>query len=206
MYKKYLKAYLDKTISLGIILLSLPVTLPVMALLSVFNRGQVFFLQQRPGLYGRPFYIWKFKTMSDRKDAKGHLLPDKDRLTAIGKLLRKTSIDELPQLWNVLKGDISLIGPRPLLMEYLPLYSAEQARRHEVKPGISGWAQVNGRNAISWEEKFRLDVYYVDHCSFALDMRIFWMTIYNIFRAKDINSPMAATMRRFQGTSSTTIS
>ncbi|HTF81735.1 MAG TPA: sugar transferase, partial [Cytophagales bacterium] len=153
----------------------------------------------RPGLKGKPFRIMKFKTMNDKTDASGMLLPDAERLTPVGNFVRRTSLDELPQLINVLKGELSLIGPRPLLMEYLPLYSPEQARRHEVKPGITGWAQVNGRNAISWQKKFELDLYYVNHISFALDVKILYMTVLNVLQSKDINSKTAATMEKFTG-------
>ncbi len=168
-------------------------------MLAFANNGKVWFIQERPGRHAKPFYIFKFKTMNDRKDKNGELLPDSVRLTPIGKFIRKTSIDELPQLINVLKGDISLIGPRPLLMEYLPLYNSTQMRRHEVRPGISGWAQVNGRNTISWEKKFDYDIYYVDNLSFALDFKIFFLTIYNIVKSDGISSDTSATMEKFKG-------
>jgi sugar transferase EpsL len=156
--------------------------------------------QMRPGLHGRPFTFFKFRTMTEATDETGRLLPDEMRLTSFGRRLRATSLDELPQLLNVLRGDMSLVGPRPLLMEYLPLYSPKQARRHEVRPGITGWAQVNGRNAISWEEKFALDVWYVDHQSFLLDLRILAKTALRMMRPRDVNEPGAATMSKFTGT------
>ncbi len=159
----------------------------------------IFFLQTRPGLYGKSFRMVKFRTMADMKNLSGELLPDEVRSTPFGKFLRASSLDELPELWNVLKGDMSLVGPRPLLMEYLPLYTPEQARRHEVRPGITGWAQVNGRNALSWEEKFKLDVWYVDHPSFGLDMKILWMTISSVLRKSGINQKGQSTMEKFRG-------
>jgi lipopolysaccharide/colanic/teichoic acid biosynthesis glycosyltransferase len=184
--------------SLGLLLLS-----PVMLLLTVMIRQQlgtpVLFRQIRPGLRGRPFELCKFRSMSDARDEKGDLLPDAERLGSFGRLLRRSSLDELPQLWNVLKGDMSLVGPRPLLMEYLPLYSKEQARRHEVRPGITGWAQVNGRNAISWEERLALDVWYVDHRSLWLDLKILGMTMSRVFRRSGISQPGHETMPKFCG-------
>lgn len=163
------------------------------------GKGGVFFTQQRPGKDEVVFKLLKFKTMNDKRDANGDLLPDAARLTAIGKFIRKTSLDELPQLWNVLKGDMSLIGPRPLLVEYLEFYSDEQKRRHEVRPGITGWAQVNGRNAISWEQKFEYDIWYVDNCSFVLDIRILWMTVLKVFKREGINATDSVTMSKFTG-------
>jgi lipopolysaccharide/colanic/teichoic acid biosynthesis glycosyltransferase len=163
------------------------------------GKGGVFFTQQRPGKDEVVFKLLKFKTMNDQRDAKGDLLPDAERLTAIGKFIRKTSLDELPQLWNVLKGDMSLVGPRPLLVQYLPLYTDEQKRRHLVKPGITGWAQVNGRNAISWEEKFKLDVWYVDNVSFFLDVKILFLTIKKVFVREGISAQGHATMDFFKG-------
>lgn len=163
------------------------------------NRGSVFFFQQRPGVNSLPFKIIKFKTMRDAFDENGNPLPDEERLTSVGKMVRSASIDELLQLINVLKGDMSLVGPRPLLMQYLERYSAEQTRRHEVKPGITGWAQVNGRNAISWEEKFKLDVEYVYNQSFGMDSKILWMTFLNVIKRKDISSNGHATMEEFNG-------
>jgi lipopolysaccharide/colanic/teichoic acid biosynthesis glycosyltransferase len=168
----------------------------------IANRGEPFFFQPRPGLNGRIFRIVKFRTMNNRRDAKGELLPDAERLTPVGSFVRKTSLDEIPQLINVLKGDMSLIGPRPLLVEYLPLYSREQSRRHDVRPGITGWAQVNGRNAIDWETKFRLDVWYVDHLSFLLDLKIIWLTVLKVFRSEGISAAGSATMEKFTGSSS----
>jgi len=163
----------------------------------------VLFVQQRPGFHGAPFYLYKFRTMKNTQNSMGSPLPDEIRLTATGRILRKLSLDELPQLFNVLKGDLSFVGPRPLLMEYLPRYSAEQARRHEVKPGITGWAQVNGRNAITWEEKFTLDVWYVDHQSILLDIRIIFMTIWKILKREGINQPGHTTMEEFLGSDKT---
>ena len=179
------------------------VLLPLMALIAILVRIQlgapILFRQTRPGLHGRPFRIYKFRTMNDRQDADGVLLSDADRLTSFGSWLRRTSLDELPQLLNVLKGELSFVGPRPLLMEYLPLYNSEQARRHEVRPGITGWAQVNGRNTLSWEERFRLDVWYVDHRSFRLDMKILWLTLLKVVRAEGISQPGQVTMEKFKG-------
>lgn len=172
-------------------------------LILVFMGRPILFKQQRPGLHAKPFYVLKFRTMNDKCDEKGNLLPDEDRVTLLGKILRKLSLDELPQLINVIKGDMSLVGPRPLLMEYLPLYSPEQARRHEVRPGITGWAQVNGRNAISWEKKFELDVWYVDNQSFWLDLKIILLTILRVLQTKDINSsPNQISTEKFRGNSS----
>ena len=177
---------------------------PVLAVLALLVRTRlgspVLFRQARPGRDGRIFAMWKFRTMTDARDAVGVLRPDAERLTAFGRWLRATSLDELPELWNVIRGDMSLVGPRPLLVEYLPLYSPEQARRHEVRPGITGWAQINGRNALSWEEKFRLDVWYVDHCSFLLDLRILVRTVAKVFVREGIAAAGEATMPRFTGT------
>lgn len=170
------------------------------ALLVRYKLGKpVIFKQQRPGLNGQPFYLYKFRTMTDERDSNGILLPNEERHTAFGRLIRKFSLDELPQLVNVLKGDLSLVGPRPLLMEYLPLYSPEQARRHEVKPGITGWAQVNGRNAISWEDKFRFDVWYVDHQSLWLDIKILWRTLFKVLKSEGVNLSEKVTVERFRG-------
>lgn len=184
--------------SIGLMLLS-----PIILLTALFVRiklgSPVLFKQQRPGLHARPFYVIKFRTMTDQTDSEGRLLPDEVRLTPFGKLLRNLSLDELPQLFNVLKGDLSLVGPRPLLMEYLPHYTPEQARRHEVKPGITGWAQVNGRNAISWDEKFKLDVWYVDNQSFWLDLKILWMTVIKVFKREGISQEGQASAEKFQG-------
>ncbi|HJC95111.1 MAG TPA: sugar transferase, partial [Candidatus Phocaeicola gallinarum] len=178
----------------------LPVLLLITVGLHVANKGAgAFFFQERPGRYGKLFKVIKFKTMTDERDEQGQLLPDAERLTKIGKIVRSLSIDELPQLVNVLKGDMALIGPRPLLPQYLPLYSKEQARRHEVRPGITGWAQVHGRNAISWTKKFELDVWYVDHCSFLLDVKIFFLTIKKVLVREGISQEGQATMEYFNG-------
>ena len=203
MYSKIFKPSLDFLISLLALLILLPLFLLTTLLLTIANSGRPFFTQTRPGKHARPFKVIKFKTMNDKRDKAGHLLPDAQRLTPVGKFIRKTSLDEIPQLINVLKGDMSLIGPRPLLMEYLPLYSKEQARRHEVRPGITGWAQVNGRNAISWEQKFKYDLYYVDNCSFVLDMVIFIKTIEKVFKSEGISQQGQATMEFFKGTKNT---
>ncbi|WP_041585092.1 sugar transferase [Syntrophus aciditrophicus] len=176
---------------------------PLLCLLALLIRcrlgAPVFFTQQRPGLKGKPFFLYKFRTMTDARNSAGSLLPDAERLTRFGRFLRSTSLDELPELWNVLKGEMSLVGPRPLLMEYLGRYTLEQARRHEVRPGITGWAQVNGRNTLSWEDKFKLDVWYVDHVSISLDIRIIVMTIWKIFKREGINQPGQATAEKFMG-------
>ena len=201
MYPRFFKRLLDFLISLVALLLVGWLLLLAALFLHFANKGAgAFFLQERPGKDGRIFKIIKFKTMTDERDAAGNLLPDAQRLTRVGRFVRSTSIDELPQLLNVLKGDMSLIGPRPLLVQYLPLYSLEQSRRHEVRPGITGWAQVHGRNAISWQEKFKLDVWYVDHCTFATDLKVLWLTIVNVLKRKDINSATSATMEAFDGT------
>ena len=183
---------------LGLIALALPLLL-LMALIRRRLGSPVFFRQTRPGLHGQPFEMVKFRTMTDACGPDGALLPDAERLTPFGRFLRSTSLDELPELWNVLKGDMSLVGPRPLLMEYLPLYSPEQARRHAVRPGVTGWAQVNGRNAISWEEKFALDTWYVDHQSLLLDMKILWLTVKKVLVREGISAAGEATMGKFTG-------
>ena len=189
MYRHFFKRFLDIFASLIILVLLSPILLVISIWLHFANKGAgVFFYQQRPGFHGELFSIIKFKSMTDEKDSEGNLLPNEQRITKIGALLRKTSFDELPQFINVLKGDMSMIGPRPLVIRYLDLYTPEQARRHDVRPGITGWAQVNGRNAISWTRKFELDVWYVDHVSLWLDMKIVYMTVVNILRRKDINS------------------
>lgn len=200
MYKRYFKRLLDFILSL-LALLILCIPLGIVALwLHFANKGAgVFFLQERPGKDGRIFRVIKFKTMTDERDADGQLLPDEVRLTKIGRIVRSTSIDELPQLINVLKGDMSLIGPRPLLVQYLPLYNKEQTRRHEVRPGITGWAQCHGRNAISWTEKFRLDVWYVDHCTFKTDLEVIFTTIKKVLVREGISSDTSATMEPFMG-------
>ena len=201
-YARFIKPTIDYVLALVGLLVTLPITLPVALLLCVANQGNPFFRQLRPGRFEKPLRIIKFKTMNDRRGPDGELLPDADRLTPIGAFVRRTSLDELPQLWNVLCGQLSLVGPRPLLMEYLPLYNAEQRQRHLVKPGITGWAQVNGRNTISWEEKFRYDVEYVANLSFAMDVRVLAKTIANVLRAKDINSATTVGMHKFEGTPS----
>lgn len=199
MYKNLLKRVIDFLIALsGLILLS-PVFLIVLVVLYFQNDGKPFFFQRRPGLNEKMFNIIKFKTMTDKKDSKGNYLPDADRLTPMGSFIRQTSLDEIPQLINVLKGDMSLIGPRPLLPQYLPLYNESQKRRHEVRPGITGWAQVNGRNAISWAKKFELDVWYIDHVSFALDCKILLLTVKKVFKKEGINKEGQATTEAFNG-------
>lgn len=188
MYKYFFKRLIDFVIVLSALLIIWPVLLVIYIWLTIANKGAgALFFQERPGKNGKIFKVIKFKTMTDERDLNGNLLPDEVRLTKVGKFVRSTSIDELPQLINVLKGDMALIGPRPLLVQYLPLYSKEQARRHEVRPGITGWAQCNGRNAISWTKKFELDVWYVDHCSFILDLKIIFLTIKKVLFREDIN-------------------
>jgi lipopolysaccharide/colanic/teichoic acid biosynthesis glycosyltransferase len=199
MYKLLFKRVIDLLIALIVIALVMPLLIIVIFLLALHNRGNVFFVQKRPGKNEKIFGLIKFKTMRDLFDSEGKPLPDKDRITPIGKFIRKTSIDELPQLFNVLKGDMSLIGPRPLLIKYLPLYSDFQKRRHIVKPGITGWAQVNGRNTISWQKKFEHDVYYVGHLSFMLDVKILFATFVKVFKAADINADKLTTMQPFNG-------
>ena len=184
--------------ALGLLALALPL-LALIALVRIKLGRPVFFRQTRPGLHGQPFQMVKLRTMTDARGPDGALLPDAERLTPFGRFLRSTSLDELPELWNVLRGDMSLVGPRPLLMEYLPLYTPEQARRHAVRPGITGWAQVNGRNALSWEEKFALDVWYVDHQSLWLDIRILWMTARKVLAREGISAAGEATMGKFTG-------
>jgi undecaprenyl phosphate N,N'-diacetylbacillosamine 1-phosphate transferase len=200
LYSKYLKPLFDFIISVIAFIILLPIFLIVFIILLIANNGKAFFLQRRPGLNVKVFKVIKFKTMNDKKDKNGNLLPDAKRLTGAGKFIRKTSLDEIPQLLNVIKGDMSLIGPRPLLVEYLPLYNEIQNRRHEVKPGITGWAQVNGRNAISWEQKFDYDVWYVDHLSFFLDLKILILTIKKVFKREGISQKGEATMDYFRGT------
>jgi lipopolysaccharide/colanic/teichoic acid biosynthesis glycosyltransferase len=201
-YARYGKRLLDVALAAPLLALALPLLLPVALALALQNRGAWLFRQRRPGLHGRSFVLVKLQTMTSQRDALGHLLPDADRLTRLGRWVRAASLDELPQLWNVLHGDISLVGPRPLLEQYLPLYSPEQARRHEVRPGITGWAQVNGRNAISWEQKFAFDVWYVDHLSFWLDLRILWLTGARVFSAAGVTAPGQATTTAFTGSPS----
>lgn len=219
MYKHFFKRVIDFTIALVALLIIWPILLIVAIWLHFANKptaspqpspkgtgvdvapwwSNAFFTQERPGLHGKIFKVIKFKTMTDERDADGNLLPDADRLTRVGRFVRSTSIDELPQLINVIRGDMALIGPRPLLVQYLPLYSPEQARRHDVRPGITGWAQVNGRNAISWQRKFELDVWYVDHCTLATDLRILFLTIKKVLTRADINQAGQATMEAFNG-------
>ena len=201
MYKKIIKPVIDIIIALLIIVLLSPVMLLLVVLLALNNSGTPFFVQRRPGKHGKIFKIIKFKTMNDRRDPEGNLLPDSERLTPIGAFVRKTSLDEIPQLLNVIKGDMSLIGPRPLLPRYLDLYNDFQRRRNEVKPGITGWAQVNGRNSISWKRKFELDVWYVDHLSFLLDMKILLLTVKKVFISEGINEEGQATATEFTGNS-----
>ena len=193
------KRVFDCILTIFLILLLFPILLLLAFLVQLFHGSPVIFEQVRPGLHGKAFTIYKFRTMSSARDTEQNLLPDHDRLTPFGRFLRATSLDELPELFNVLKGDMSLVGPRPLLMEYLPLYSFEQNRRHEVKPGMTGWAQINGRNAISWEEKFRYDVWYVDNCSLWLDLKILAMTVLNVVMRKGINQQGQATVEAFKG-------
>ena len=210
MYKHFFKRVFDFCISLIALIILSPFLLIISVWLYIANGkgsssleggvwGRLFFTQERPGKDAKIFKVIKFKTMTDERDFEGNLLPDEQRLTKVGKFVRSTSIDELPQLINVLKGDMALIGPRPLLPQYLPIYSPEQARRHEVRPGISGWAQCHGRNAISWTEKFKLDVWYVDHCTLWTDIRSVFITIKNVLMRKDINSATSATMEFFNG-------
>jgi len=201
LYCNFFKRPFDFLTSLLLFIFLLPFFLLVSVLLCFFNEGKVFFLQPRPGLNGKVFRVIKFKTMNDRRNSSGQLLPDADRLTALGKFIRKTSLDEIPQLLNVIKGDMSLVGPRPLLVEYLPLYDKTQKRRHEVRPGITGWAQVNGRNAISWPQKFAYDVYYVDNVSLMMDIKILFLTVKKVFVSEGINSATSVTMEKFTGES-----
>ena len=200
MYSCFLKRFIDFVVVFLVLAIIWPILLSIVIWLHFTNKGAgAFFTQERPGKHGEIFKVIKFKTMTDERDEDGNLLPDERRLTKIGKFVRSTSIDELPQLINVLKGDMALIGPRPLLPQYLPLYSKEQARRHEVRPGITGWAQVNGRNAIRWTKKFELDVWYVDHCSFLLDLKIIFLTVKKVFVREGISSDTSATMEPFIG-------
>ncbi len=200
LYHNIFKRILDITFSfLATISFSVIIVILCLFLFFANKRNSVFFTQPRPGKNGKIFRLVKFKTMTDKRDESGNLLPDEKRLTRLGKFMRSTSLDELPQLWNILKGDMSFIGPRPLLVEYLPLYTQKQARRHEVKPGMTGWAQVNGRNRISWKEKFEYDVWYVDNLSLSLDFKIFIMTILKVFKREGINSDNNTTMELFNG-------
>lgn len=200
MYKNFFKRIIDFTIVFIALLIIWPILLIITIWLHFANKGAgAFFTQERPGKDGKIFKVIKFKSMTDERDENGKLLPDTQRLTKVGKFVRSTSIDELPQLINVLKGDMALIGPRPLLVQYLPLYSKEQARRHEVRPGITGWAQVNGRNAISWQKKFELDVWYVNNCTLWTDIKIIWITIMKVIKRADISQEGQATMEAFNG-------
>lgn len=200
LYRHWGKRFLDFVLTVPALIMLAPV-IAVIALLVRLNLGSpVIYRQKRPGLHGNVFTFYKFRTMKDDRDVQRNFLPDEKRLTSFGEFLRRTSLDELPGLWNVLKGDMSLVGPRPLLVEYLDRYTPEQAKRHEVSPGITGWAQVNGRNAISWEEKFKYDVWYVDNLSFWLDLKIIGMTIWKILNREGINQPGQATMEEFKGT------
>jgi sugar transferase EpsL len=194
-----IKRLFDICVSVAAIVLLSPLLLITMLVTRIKLGGPIFFRQQRPGLHGQSFEMVKFRTMADTRNSDGNLLSDGERLTAYGRFLRSTSIDELPELWNVLKGDMSLVGPRPLLMEYLPLYSAEQRRRHEVRPGVTGWAQINGRNAISWDEKFAFDIWYVDNRSFFLDLKIVFLTAKNVLFRRGVNATGSSTMPKFTG-------
>jgi len=199
MYRRFFKRLIDFFAALcGLILFS-PIIGTIIVVLYSVNQGKVFFFQDRPGKNGKIFRIVKFKTMNDKKDSHGNLLPDLERLSKTGRFIRNTSLDEIPQLWNVLKGEMSIVGPRPLLIEYLPLYDKNQVRRHEVRPGITGLAQVNGRNAISWQQKFQWDVWYVNHLSFRLDAKIIYKTILKVFRSEGINAGQTITMEKFTG-------
>ena len=204
LYKLLFKRFLDFLISLIAFLILSPIFITIVILLLFFNEGKPFFFQKRPGKNNKIFTIFKFKTMNDRKDESGNLLPDSIRLTPVGKFIRKTSLDEIPQLMNVLIGDMSLVGPRPLLPEYLEHYTPMQARRHLVRPGITGWAQVNGRNLISWEKKFEYDVWYVDNLSFSLDIKILFKTLFKAFKREGINAQNVATVEKFTGSAGNT--
>lgn len=204
MYQKYIKRVLDIMVSLTALIVLSPVLIIVAVLVHTKLGSPVIFHQDRPGYHEKVFRLCKFRTMTDTRDENGELLPDEVRLTAFGKALRATSLDELPELWNILKGDMSLIGPRPLLVKYLPLYNAFQKHRHDVKPGLTGWAQVNGRNAITWEQRFEYDVYYVKHLSFWMDLKIMFLTVAVVFRHSGISSATDATMEAFTGTKNST--
>ena len=199
MYQSLFKPLFDRTCALILLLVTSPVIIVVAAILYVVNRGKIWFRQERPGKDGAIFTVIKFRTMTDERDLHGNLLPDKERLTPVGTFVRKTSLDELPQLFNVLVGDMSFVGPRPLLVEYLALYNPEQLRRHHVKPGITGWAQVNGRNTVLWPQRFAYDIWYVDHLSFGLDLRILFLTVLKVLKAEGINSETSVTMEKFNG-------
>ena len=194
-----MKRFFDIVAAVFLLILASPIVLAVAAAIRFSMGSPVLLRQVRPGRYGRPFAFYKFRTMREERDSKGQLLPDSERITPLGRWLRKTSLDELPQLFNVLQGDMSLVGPRPLLIEYLPLYSTEQMRRHDVRPGITGWAQINGRNAVDWPERLQLDVWYVENQSFWLDLRILMVTVRKLLQGADVNQPGQATMTRFTG-------
>ena len=200
MYDKYIKQVLDVILSGIILIIFLPIIIILIILINLLHMGSdTFFRQKRPGYLGKPFYLYKFCTMNYACDNAGNLLPDEKRITKLGKFLRKSSLDELPELFNVLKGEMSLVGPRPLLMEYLPLYSQEQVRRHDVRPGITGWAQVNGRNELSWHKKFEMDVWYVDNLSFILDIKILWLTLWKVLKREGISQKGHVTTEKFKG-------
>lgn len=203
LYERYIKRLLDVLLSAFALMVLWPVLLITAILVRTKLGSPVIFRQARPGKNGEIFQLYKFRSMTDARDENGQLLPDEVRLTNFGKLLRSTSLDELPELWNILKGDMSIVGPRPLLVKYLPLYNEEQRRRHDVRPGLTGWAQVHGRNAISWEEKFRLDVWYVGHVNFAVDVKVIFLTVKNVFCREGISSETAVTMEEFTGTRET---
>lgn len=203
MRSKFIKRLVDITGALSGLILLAPVIFIIGILIRLSMGSPVIFSQVRPGLYGKPFKMYKFRTMTDARDERGYLLPDEQRLTALGNFLRSTSLDELPELWNVFKGEMSLVGPRPLLMEYLDLYTTEQARRHEIKPGITGWAQINGRNSLTWEEKFKMDVWYVDHWNILLDIKIIFMTFLKVVKRDGISAQGHATMPIFRGSRKT---
>ncbi len=198
-YPNPFKRLFDLAVSIILLIILSPVFLVVSLVLIIANDGEPFFFQNRPGINGRIFKVIKFKTMNDKKDKDGHLMPDAKRLTATGLFIRKTSLDEIPQLLNVINGDMSLVGPRPLLIEYLPLYNDTQKKRHDVRPGITGWAQINGRNAISWSDKFEYDIWYVDHLSFRLDLKIIWLTILKVFKSEGISQQGHVTIEKFKG-------
>jgi len=199
MYKLFFKRVFDILVSVIGLIMASPILIVVFCILGFQNNGAIFFFQGRPGLNQKAFRIIKLKTMTDERDDEGKLLPDVQRITKVGKIIRRLSIDELPQLINVLKGDMSLIGPRPLLFTYIPLYSVEQFRRHDVRPGITGWAQVNGRNSISWKQKFDFDIYYVDHLSLLLDIKILWLTFFKVLRSEGVNQTLERPMQPFNG-------
>lgn len=199
MYRTFFKRFFDIIVAICCLILFMPVLSIIFLVLLISTKGQPFFLQDRPGKNGKIFKVFKFRTMNNKRDSIGNLLPDKDRLTKIGILLRKSSLDESPQVINILKGDMSIIGPRPLLPEYIPLYDDEQIKRHNIKPGITGWAQINGRNAISWKKKFEYDLWYIENVSIALDFKIFLITVGKVFKSENINAEGQATSVKFQG-------